>query len=150
MPNRYEREIEEILRNLENAEPKPALRPKFGRRARQKPAPGLPTRRRPFFSFNFSTTEWLLVTAVGAALVSGGYAYSLDRQDIFTAILATVGIVCLTLVAFSHFLFRPHRSQSMRYGNVTVTPLHRSPFSGLKTQWNLFLLKLRYRRKKEH
>ncbi|HLG62242.1 MAG TPA: hypothetical protein VKY19_09940 [Ktedonosporobacter sp.] len=150
MPNRYEREIEEILRNLENAEPKPALRPKFGKRPRQKPGPGIPARHRPFFSFNFSMTEWLLVAGIVAALVSGGYAYLQDRQDIFTAILATVGIVCLTLVAFSHFLFRPRRSQSMRYGNVTVTPLRRSPFSGLKTQWNLFLLKLRYRRKKEH
>lgn len=149
MPNRYEREIEEILRNLENAEPKPALRPKFGKRPRPKPGPGLPARRGPFFSFNFSAIEWLLVIAIVAALVSGGYAYLQGRQDIFTAILAIVGIVSLTLVAFSHFLFRPRRSQSMRYGNVTVTPLRRSPVSGLKTRWNLFLLKLRYRRKKE-
>lgn len=150
MPNRYEREIEEILRNLENADPKPALRPKFGKRPRRKPVPGVSARRRQFFSFNFSMTEWLLIGAIVAALVSGGYAYLQDRQDIFTAILATVGIVCLILVALSHFLFRPRRSQSTRYGNVTVTPLRRSPFSGLKTQWNLFMLKMRYRRKKEH
>ncbi|HEU5227631.1 MAG TPA: hypothetical protein VFU49_07450 [Ktedonobacteraceae bacterium] len=149
MPNRYQREIEEILRNLENADPKPALRPKFGKRPRRKPAPGTSARRHQFFSFNFSMTEWLLVGAVVAALVSGGYAYLQDRQDIFTAILATVGIVCLTLVSLSHFIFRPRRSQSTRYGNVTVTPLRRSPFSGLKTQWNLFMLKMRYRRRKE-
>ena len=150
MPNRYEREIEEILRNLENAEPKPALGQKFGRRLRQKPSTRTPKHRRQPLSFNFSITEWLLIATIVAALVSGGYAYLQGGQDIFSAILATVGIVCLILVAFSQFLFRPRRPQSMRYGNVTVTPLRRGPFSGFKTQWNLLMLKMRYRRKKEH
>ena len=36
MPNRYEREIEEILRNLESTDPKASLGQKFGERLRRK------------------------------------------------------------------------------------------------------------------
>ena len=36
MPNKYEREIEEILRNMERTEPKASLGQKFGGRLRRK------------------------------------------------------------------------------------------------------------------
>ena len=35
MPNKYEREIEEILRNMERTEPKPGLGQKLGGRIRR-------------------------------------------------------------------------------------------------------------------
>ena len=150
MPNRYEREIEEILRNLEHTEPKPGRGQKFSGSLRRKSAPRVSARRRSSFSLHFSTSEWFLIIAVIVALVAGGYAYLQDRQDIFTAALAVVGIVCLILVVLSQFVVRTPRSHSTRYGNVTVTPLRRTPFNALKTRWNLFLLKLRYQRKREH
>jgi len=152
MPNRYEREIEEILRNLEHTDPKQGTGQKFGERLRRRSSPRsrMPIRQRSLFSFQFSLTERLLIIAVVAALVAGGYAYAQGQPDIFSAIVACIGVVCLLGVALSHFLFRPRPTQSIRYGNVTVTPLRRNPFSSIKTQWNLFMLKLRYRRKDRH
>ena len=149
MPNRYEREIEEILRNLEQTEPKPGLGQKFSRHLRRKPSPRMSTHQRRLISFQYSAPEWLLIIAVAAALISGGYAYFHQSGSTFTGLLATIGIVCLLLVALSQFVFRPRAPQSTRYGNITVTPLRRNPLSTLKTRWNLFLLKMRYRRKDE-
>jgi hypothetical protein len=144
MPNRYEREIEEILRNLEGTEPKAGRNQKSGER-RRKPAPRMRTNPRSSFSFHFSTTEWLLIVAVGAALLAGGYAYAQARQDLFTGIVAIVSVLCLILVAVSQFLFQPRRAPAHQYGNVR--PIRRSPLGVFKTQWNLFMLKLRYRRR---
>lgn len=149
MPNRYEREIEEILRNLEQTEPKPGLGQKFGDRLRRRPEPRPRARQRRGVTLRFSTSEWLLIVAIVVALIAGGYSYTTGGPDIFSALMATVGIVCLILVALSQFLFRPRRPTSTRYGNVTITPLRRNLFSSIKTQWNLFMLKMRYRRKNE-
>ena len=54
MPNRYEREIEEILRNLETTEPKQGLGQKFGQRLRRKPEYRVKSRRRGFPSLKIS------------------------------------------------------------------------------------------------
>lgn len=149
MPNRYEREIEEILRNLEHSDPKQGLGQKLGARFRRRPEyPGGGQRPQPF-SFNFSTSERLLLATVIAALIAGGCAYTLG-PNLITFVLALIGIICLLMVAFSQLLFQPRRVQSARYGNITITPLRRSPLQVMKTQWNLFKLKMRYRRKNEH
>ena len=146
MPNRYEREIEEILRNLEQSgQAKPGLGQKFGERLRRGPSSVVRTRQRSSFSLRFTKVEWLLIVAVGAALLAGGYAYANQTPDIFTGIVAAVGMVCLILAALSHFLFSGRRARSTPYSNMTS--IRRGPFSALKTRWNLFLLKLRYRRK---
>ncbi len=147
MPNRYEREIEEILRNLEQAEQaKPGLGQKFSERLRRRPSSVVRTRQRHSFSLRFTTVEWLLIIAVGAALLAGGYAFAnQETPDVFTGILAVVGTICLILIALSHFLFGGRNAPSTRYDDTPSS--HRGPFSAVKTQWNLFLLKLRYRRK---
>lgn len=150
MPNnRYEREIEEILRNLEQTEPRAGQGQKFGSRQRRKQGIRRPDSRRPMSSPHFSTPEWLLIISVIAALIAGGYAY-LQEPDLITGILASVSVICLILVALSHFVFNRSRVQSARYGTVTITPLHRNIFSNIKTRWNLFMLKLRYRRRNNH
>ena len=149
MPNRYEREIEEILRNLEQTEPKAGLSQKFGDRLRRKQGFQRPVNSRPTSPPHFSTSEWLLITSVIAALIAGGYAY-LQEPDLITGILACVSLICLILVALSHFVFNRSRVQSNRYGTVTITPLHRNIFGTIKTQWNLLMLKLRYRRRNNH
>ncbi len=150
MPNRYEREIEEILRNLETSEPKPGLGQKFGERLRRKPEYRVKPRRRGFPSLNFGGSEWLIIIAVIAALISGGYAYANDGPTIITGIFAIVGAVCLVLLVLSPLIFRSRRSRyatrSTPIGNVT--PLRRNPLNSLVTRWNLFLLKMRYRRRK--
>lgn len=146
MPNRYEREIEEILRNLEKPESKPKAGRKFGLRRRSSPRN---THSRSSFSWNFSTSEWLLIIAVGAALLAGGYAFATDGPTIYTGLMVVISVVCLLLIALSQFIFAPRRMT--RYGNITnMSPLSRNPFSRIQTQWNLFLLKIRYRRKRGH
>ncbi len=142
MPNRYEREIEEILRNLEQTEPKPRLGQKFGERLRRKPGKRMNTRQRTFPSLNFTTPQWFLIITVVAALIAGGYAYA-QGANVVTGVLALVGAFFLVLLVLSPFLSRP--VQSSRYGNVT--PLRRNPLNSIATRWHLFLLRLRYRRR---
>jgi len=152
MPNRYEREIEEILRNLETTEPKPRLGQRFGKRLRRKPDYRVKPPRRSFPSLNFRAPEWFLIIAAIAALISGGYAYAVG-PNIVTGVFAIVGIVCLVLTVVSAFISRSRQSRSSRYSASSsrygkVTPLRRNPLSSIATRWNLFLLKIRYRRKK--
>jgi hypothetical protein len=146
MPNKYEREIEEILRNLEQTESKPGLGQKLGGRLRRKAGRRTSPRKRISLSFNFGAAEWCLIIAWGVALLAGGWAYAQQDADIFTGILALIGAVCLACVVLLPFVSRSRYStQSSRYGNVT--PLRRNPLNSLTTRWNLFLLKLRYRRR---
>ena len=144
MPNKYEREIEEILRNMEQTEPRPTLSQKLSGRMRRKSGYRSNTPKRSLPSFSLSVPEWLLVIAVVAALVAGGYAYAQERATIVTGIIAVVGTICLLLVVLSPFFSANRSMQSTRYGNVT--PLHSGLLHSLRTRWNLLLLRLRYRR----
>lgn len=156
MPNKYEREIEEILRNLERTEPRGGAASRFseGRATRGSEKRMNVRSRRSTPSFRFTTQEWLLTVALVLALIAGGYAFAHDQTpDLFTGILAILGFICLVGVVVSSFVARSSRysgNRSVRYGNVTITPLQQNPFRRLATRWHLFLLKLRYRRKKDH
>ena len=143
MPNKYEREIEEILRNMEATETKSGS----GKRARRKPDARKRPRNRGLSFPKFKATEWFIIIAIVAALISGGYAYANNGSPTpFTGILAIVGAICLVLVVLAPFLLRSHQSsRSPGYGNVT--PIQRNPLKSIATRWNLFMLKLRYRRK---
>jgi hypothetical protein len=152
MPNRYEREIEEILRNLEQPESKSRSRPglgrKFGDRSNQKPGYGM-NMRKPRLTITLSPSERFLLMAIVSALIAGGYAY-LVKKDIISLFFALVSVISLILLIWSQFRVRPaRRPSSTRYGNVTITPLRRDPLSTLRTRWNLFKLRMRYRRKNE-
>jgi hypothetical protein len=147
MPNRYEREIEEILRNMETTEPRAGRGQKFGERLRRKPEYRARPRRRGF-SLRLGAPEWLILVAVVAALISGGVAYTMGEPSLLTGIFSVIGIVCLILLVFSPYVFRSRQSRySTRATPIgNVTPLRRNPLSMLATRWNLFLLKMRYRR----
>ncbi len=147
MPNRYEREIEEILRNLEHTEPKQGLGQKFGDRLRRKPPVRVEKRERKAFSLHFTLVEWLLSSAVLCALIAGGYAYILHAGNMLTGIVAIVGFVCLLLVAASQFILQPRRPKSVSYGNMTITPMRRGFLGNIRTRWHLFWMKIRYHRK---
>jgi hypothetical protein len=149
MSNRYEREIEEILRNLEQAEPKTGLGQKLSGRQRRGPSRRVSSGPRFSLSFHLSTSERLLVAALVAALIAGGYAHLRGSFDYFSIVLASIGVICMVLVALSQFVLLPRRDQSTRYGNVTITPLRRGPLNSLKTRWNLFMLRMHYKRKRE-
>ena|SRR5579864_8619214 len=151
MPKKYEREIEEILRNMERSAPKPT----FGQRIRRRPEARA---KRPVRlpSFNFGLSEWCLLIALAAALLAGGWAYAhinIVTDDpgtsLFTGILAAISVTCLFLVIILPFISQSrYRGQSSINGKIT--PMHRNPLSSLRTRWNLFQLKMRYRRGKDH
>ena len=144
MPNKYEREIEEILRNLEQTEPKARL----GQRLRRKSDARVNRGKLSLPSFNFGVSEWCLLIAWVAALAAGGWAYAHSTADVVTGSIAVIGALCLLVIVILAFVSRSHYTgQTARYGNVT--PLRRNPLSSLSTRWNLFLLKLRYRRRKD-
>src|SRR5579883_2644300 len=92
MPDRYEREIEDILRRQGD----------WGKPRR----PG-PRRSTPIPPLTFP--ERCLVIAVIAALVGGGWAYA-DGSNFITGIIAVVGAVCVALVALSSFLVKERPS----------------------------------------
>jgi hypothetical protein len=149
MPKKYEREIEEILRNLENSAP----RPTFGLRIRRRPEARA---RKPVTlpTFKFGLSEWCLIIAWATALLAGGWAYAhLDSAtgetgSLFTGILAIISVACLLVIVILPFLSQSRYPRSSS-SNANVTPLHRNPLSGLRTRWNLFQLKLRYRRRRD-
>ncbi len=148
MPNKYEREIEEILRNMERTEPKPGLGQKLGGRIRRKSDSRTKVRKRSLPSLHFGFSEWCLAIAVCAALFAGGWAYA-HGADIFTGVIAVIGAVCLAVVIILPFMSRSrYPKQSAGHGNVT--PIRSNPLSSISTRWNLFLLKIRYRRRKDH
>ena len=148
MPNKYEREIEEILRNMERTEPKPGLGQKLGGRIRRKSVSRPKVRKRSLPSLHFGVSEWCLAIAVCAALFAGGWAYA-HGPDIYTGAIAVIGAVCLAVVIILPFMSRSrYPKQAAGYGNVT--PIRSNPLSSISTRWNLFLLKIRYRRRKDH
>ena len=145
MPNKYEREIEEILRNLDQSAPKPRLSQRFRRRT-----PGRPRdRQRSLPAFNFGLSEWCLIIAWIAALIAGGWAFAQHARygDLFTGSLALIGLVCLVLVVVLAFMPQSRYPGQVRSGNVTT--LRRNPLSSLSTRWNLFRLKRRYQRRND-
>ena len=149
MPNKYEREIEEILRNMERTEPKPGLGQKLGGRIRRKSDLRSNVRKRADVSLHFGVSEWCLAIAVCASLFAGGWAYAHGGADIFTGVIAVIGAVCLAIVIILPFMSRS-RYSGQSGGSGKVTPIRSNPLSSISTRWNLFMLKLRYRRKKDH
>jgi hypothetical protein len=151
MPKKYEREIEEILRNMERSAPKQP----FGQRIRRKPE-GRTRRPGRLPSFNFGPSEWFLLIAWVAALLAGGWAYAHLNlvtgelgTNLFTGILAVISLICLLMIVVLPFLSRP-RYHGQSFDNGKITPLRRNPLNSLRTRWNLFQLKMRYRRRKDH
>ncbi|HEY0755143.1 MAG TPA: hypothetical protein VGD98_14385 [Ktedonobacteraceae bacterium] len=140
MPNKYEREIEEILRNLERTEPKASLGQRVNRRLHRKPGP-----RRTISLPQLSFPEWCLVLALVAALAAGGWAQAHGQGDLITGSIALLGALCVGVVAFSNFVRRPRYQTPTRFNNVT--PLRRNPLRSLSTRWHLLMLKLRYRKR---
>jgi len=143
MPNKYEREIEEILRNLERTDPKGGSRQGAARRMRRNVSV---RRSMPMLRLNFS--NWCLVIACVAALCAGGWAFANGSSSI-TGIIAVIGAICIAMVVISPFVARQrYSSNSGRYNNVTR--LRSNPLGRLGTRWHLLMLKLRYRRGQDH
>ncbi len=97
MPDKYEREIEDILRkNVDRR-----WRPRESAR-----------RSTSLSRLNFS--EQCLVIAIVAALFGGGWAYANSGGNLVTGFIGLIGVVCVALVALSSFIVRQRYSASVR------------------------------------
>lgn len=151
MPNKYEREIEEILRNLEQPESKSKAGSvkRWGESVDRRTDPHR-RMRQPHLALTVSFSERLLLIAIVAVLISGGYAY-LRGQDLISLVFALLSVVCLLLVIYIQFRpFHSRRPRSYSYQNITITPLRPDFLTILRTRWNLFKLRRRYRQKNEN
>ena len=101
MPDKYEREIAEIFRNLERTQPQAGFGQKFGGRLHHKASA---RRSIPPLRLNFS--QWCLAMACVAALGAGGWAYAHGSGDLLTGIIGLIGAVCIVFVAISPFVVR--------------------------------------------
>lgn len=159
MPNKYEREIEEILRNMDHTESKTSI----GNRIRSfnRPRP----RARRSWQAPLNRTETLFLVGILLALAGAGLAYYFQSvyvpgtQFSLSGILALAGFACIVfaLVLAWRDRFRGlkttipanrrWRGASDGSGSkiVEMRP-RRGPLSAIATQARLFRLKLRYRR----
>lgn len=93
MPERYEREIEDILRNVERTRPKPSLRERLhlGRRGPSRQPERLrPRSRRLARHFRLSTSEWCGLSGIILGLVAAGIAFTSGGGTVLTGILAVL------------------------------------------------------------
>jgi hypothetical protein len=141
MSKKYEREIEEILRNMDHNGTQAGYGPTVDKRFRRQPRP------RSFISLpNFSFSEWCLILAVILALFAGGWAYAHNfTGSLMTGVIALMSLVLIFLVALSNYIERPRPlyPTTGRYNNPT--PIQRNPLRRLGTSWHLWNLKRKYR-----
>jgi hypothetical protein len=145
MPNRYEREIEEILRNIDRTEPKQGLGDRL-RAFNNRPKTSRAPRR---FNLPLDGTDLLLLLGVALALVAAGITCTSGENPTpitgGIALAAFVVIVCALGAQWMSRFRGPSMSKQWR-GNVVDLPVRRrNPFSGIVTRFRIIRLRLRYR-----
>lgn len=151
MSNRYQREIEEILRNMERSEPKPSFRERLNMRMRgrpRRPEPMRPRPARPSLHLNFSTSEWCFIVGILLGLIAAGIAYTSGIANVYTGFLAVLAFICIIMGIVTPWREsrRPLHGRGW-YGESS--PPRRSlprPLRFVVTRWKIFRLKMRYRR----
>jgi len=143
MPNRYQREIEEILSRMEESEPRRGL----GDRIRPVQRP--PIRARSLPTTNLSVVEALLLASILLTLIACGLAYFDGAADLISGVIGVVALVLfvVALVVGWRDRFRPQHKAAWRGPtSAQVTPIHRNPFSAIATQIRVYRLRQQYRR----
>ena len=150
MPDKYMREIEEILRNMERTEPKRGLGDRV--RAFQRQAPARP--RGPSVSLGMGLPEAMVITGIVLALVSAGIAFYQSDTSLLTGLISAVGfasiVVGVVIGWWARFrgvnlsLRRPRESTD----NV-VRMGRRGLFAEIATQYRILRLKWRYSRQRQ-
>lgn len=145
MPNRYEREIEEILRNIDRTEPKQGFSDRF-RAFNNRPKTSRAPRR---FHLPLDGTDLLLALGIALALVAAGITFT--SGSVATpvtgaiALAAFVVIVCALGAQWRSRFRGPTMTRQWRGNVVDMTPRRRSPFGGIVTRIRIIRLRLRYR-----
>jgi hypothetical protein len=154
MPNRYEREIEEILRNMEQTEPKPSFRERLNMRRRSRQRSQQPTRpkpARPAFRWNLSTSEWYFAVGILLGLIAAGWAYlNTGQANLLTGFLAILGFFCVIMgiVIPWRESTRPYYKPTWRGEPTTRQRSLPRPLRALVTRWKIMRLRMRYRHRK--
>jgi hypothetical protein len=147
MPNRYEREIDEILRNMDRTEPRPGLGNRI--RAFNRPRERAPRRTR----LTAPSSEGLFLIGIVLVLIAAGLTFQTEQVQIVmipvSGVLALVGFVCLAagFVAGWRGRFRPlntYQPPTWRQDNIVEMPRRRGPFNAVVTRFRILRLKLRY------
>ncbi|HEX9412801.1 MAG TPA: hypothetical protein VF916_04805 [Ktedonobacterales bacterium] len=147
MPNKYEREIEEILRNMDRADQSQTLGDRI--RAFNRPSPK--TRLRgPRMRLRLSSSESLLLVGLMLALVGAGIAYYLGGPISGTSaylggLIGVTAFVCVLTGLIVGWRARfGHRSPAMWRGQTVTPPRRLHPLSAIGTQLRIMRLKWRY------
>jgi len=143
MPHKYEREIEEILRNMELGEPRRGVSERI--HAGERPV-NRPRVRGPSMKVRLSSSELLLLLGVLLALGAVCLAYYY-RPDLISGILAFAAFAAIVggLVVGWMSAARPTYPPVWRSSNVVeMRPRRRGPFTDLVTQMRILRLKMRY------
>jgi len=153
MPHKYEREIEEILRNMDQSEPRRGS----GERIRSMPRPASTpdrARGRPTTRIHLTSVELLMVLGIFLALVAAGIAYTAKPS----LVTGAIGVVAFGVFAFACVAGWMALSQGARGPRTwRGTPTEPSPismrqrgfFSEVATQMRILRLKWRYWRSHE-
>jgi len=172
MPNKYEREIEEILRNMDRPEPKQGLGNRI--RAFNRPRPRRPRR---VWEIGLSACELFLLSGILLILLGAGIKYFYgDNQPGFFGndslsgwiallgfALFVVGLIIGWRRGFSRGFNAGRASTPSWRGSDTTSSVagdgkvvrlqtrrSRNPFTALVTQLRILRLKLRYQRIRDH
>jgi hypothetical protein len=140
MPHKYEREIEEILKNMQRSEPESGV---SGRsRGFPRPAGGSGLR------MGLSASELLFLLGIACAL-AGACVMWFDgaRPNLVSGILALMGFILFIAGLIVAFQAARRPPPPTWRGNVVEMKTHRrGPLDEIATQLRLLRLRLRYRR----
>ncbi|HKV85706.1 MAG TPA: hypothetical protein VJN88_14225 [Ktedonobacterales bacterium] len=145
MPNRYQREIEEILRNMDQTEPKHGLSDRLRRFNQPRP-----TRERRPPTIKLTRAEALILLGILLALVAAALTfYSNKGAGLVTGVIATVAFALIALAIIGEWIVRfrgPRGPKTWRGNIVEMRPHTRNPFTFIVTRYRIIKLRLRYRR----
>ena len=140
MPHKYEREIEEILKNMQRNDPETDVRERSRGFPRSAGGPG--------FRLGLSTSELLLLLGIAFAL-AGACAmwFNGASSNPVSGVLGLVGFVLFVaglIVAFQASRRPP--PPAWRGNVVEMKTRRRGPLDEIATQLRLLRLRMRYRR----
>ena len=99
MPERYEREIDAILRTREGTLPKPSLRERLGlgRGPTRRPERLRPRSLRATRRLLRTASEWCLLVSIVCGLLAAGVAYTSGSGNALTGALAILAMLALLM-----------------------------------------------------
>ena len=140
MPHKYEREIEEILKNMQRNEPEPAVRERSRGFPRSAGGAG--------FRLGLSTSEILFLLGIAFALAGVCARWFVgDSANLVSGILGLVGFILFIAGLIVAFQASRRPPPPAWRGNVVEMKTHRrGPLDEIATQLRLLRLRMRYRR----